>query len=295
MNLGRNYNLYRVFFALYETRNMSRAAEVLLLNSHSNIGKSIKLLASELGIPKLFHSNPRGVVPTQHAIELYNIVRPLFDQISLAEESVQTFDITRPYKIRLAVTQIMISHVLKDFFKKFCTKYPNIMFEFHNLDTITDDHLEKRKIDGIIAIDTLFVSSSIKTLNISDYEFVFCASPAFLKSKNLTPKISKWELLNIPTIIHSTVLEDLQHQLDNQLSPHITSWNSDIILSLVKDGLGIGCFYKNLVKKSDVVQVEVSNLTNPLRQVVFGYHKEHSKVLRILIDELMTFAHTTLE
>ncbi|MCL2846546.1 MAG: asparaginase domain-containing protein [Firmicutes bacterium] len=88
MDTSRNYNLYATFFAVYETLNMSRAAELLNLASHANVSKSIKQLEAELGM-KLFNTSPRGAEPTPECERLYKTIRPLFDEIDFVEKNKQ--------------------------------------------------------------------------------------------------------------------------------------------------------------------------------------------------------------
>lgn len=86
-----NYNNYNVFFALYETKSMTRAAEMLGYNSHAVVSKAIKQFEAELGY-KLFDISTRAITPTDRAQKLYDHTKPLFDSIDHVTRNIESLN-----------------------------------------------------------------------------------------------------------------------------------------------------------------------------------------------------------
>ena len=99
MDSSRNYNLYIIFTTLYETKNMTRAAKLLNLSSHANISKGIRQLEYELDF-KLFTTDTKGVTPTNEADKLYEIVKPLFDELNYVEKSIRRIPFSHKVKAK---------------------------------------------------------------------------------------------------------------------------------------------------------------------------------------------------
>lgn len=76
-------NLYKVFLAVAQTKNISKAAEMLYI-SQPAISYDIKMLENALG-GKLFYRTPKGVELTPEAEKLYNSVSNSFNTLSLGE------------------------------------------------------------------------------------------------------------------------------------------------------------------------------------------------------------------
>ncbi len=76
-------NLYKVFITVAQTKNISKAAELLYI-SQPAISYNIKMLENTLG-GKLFFRTPKGVELTPEAEKLYNTVSESFNMLSLGE------------------------------------------------------------------------------------------------------------------------------------------------------------------------------------------------------------------
>ena len=77
-------NLYKVFLTVAQTKNISKAAELLYI-SQPAISYDIKMLESALG-GKLFYRTPKGVELTPEAEKLYNAVSNGFNILSVGEK-----------------------------------------------------------------------------------------------------------------------------------------------------------------------------------------------------------------
>lgn len=77
-------NLYKVFLTVAQTKNISKAAELLYI-SQPAISYDIKMLENALG-GKLFYRTSKGVELTPEAEKLYNAVSNSFNILSVGEK-----------------------------------------------------------------------------------------------------------------------------------------------------------------------------------------------------------------
>ena len=74
-----NLNLYKYFLAVMKTRSVSSAAKMLSV-SQPTVSYSIHALQRELG-ETLFTLGKYGLKPTQHAVNLYQKLHPIYNQL----------------------------------------------------------------------------------------------------------------------------------------------------------------------------------------------------------------------
>ena len=79
--MEQNLSSYRIFYAVANTENISRAAKELYI-SQPAISKSIQKLEENLGV-KLFERSSRGVTLTPEGELLYTHVKSAFETLSL--------------------------------------------------------------------------------------------------------------------------------------------------------------------------------------------------------------------
>ena len=79
--MEKNLSSYRIFYAVANTENISRAAKELYI-SQPAISKSIQKLEENLGV-KLFERSSRGVTLTPEGELLYTHVKSAFETLSL--------------------------------------------------------------------------------------------------------------------------------------------------------------------------------------------------------------------
>ena len=82
--MEQNLSSYRIFYAVANTENISRAAKELYI-SQPAISKSIQKLEENLGV-KLFERSSRGVTLTPEGELLYTHVKSAFETLSLGED-----------------------------------------------------------------------------------------------------------------------------------------------------------------------------------------------------------------
>lgn len=247
-------NLYRIFLEVAKTGSISKAASSLFV-SQPSISYSIKMLEEELKC-KLFNRTAKGTELTIDGEKLLFYVEGAFNMINAGCKTVKDSENMISGEIRVGVPTHIGIFLLSKYIQKFIEKYPGIRFTIVNRATSEMvDMLEKRNLDFIV--DSYPIDSNRKDIVL--YKLIE-GSNCFVgneKYKNIVNEgiiniedIQKYPLL-LPPKITSTrkALESkLKDRIDN-LEAIIDVPTTEVMLELVKKGLGIGYFTKESVQK----------------------------------------------
>jgi len=279
-----NFNLYKSFVVVYETRNLHRAAEILGV-SRSAVGQNIKELNNQLGVI-LFTSTRKGVIPTSEANNLYPNIKNAITAIVESENSLQEFNSESGGIIKIAMTNSVLDLCIKDYLKEFCTKYPKVSIEFFGRDSM--DLLKQGKIDFIIELDFFFKNQDIKTIDLFKLSSIFVVTKDFLIRHNLKSTMTKDDLMMLPIITQ----RESWFEFFGSTERFIISPSSDLTYIMAKNSLGVGFYCKELLDKTndpDLVALNIKDITLPTAKVVCGYNNSLSRPARAFIDGLLNF------
>lgn len=247
-------NLYRIFLEVAKTGSISKAASSLFV-SQPSISYSIKMLEEELKC-KLFNRTVKGTELTIDGEKLLFYVEGAFNMINAGCKTVKDSENMISGEIRVGVPTHIGIFLLSKYIQKFIEKYPGIKFTIVNRATSEMvDMLEKRNLDFIV--DSYPIDSNRKDIVLYKLIEVSNCFVGNEKYKNIVNEgiiniedIQKYPLL-LPPKITSTrkALESkLKDRIDN-LEAIIDVPTTEVMLELVKKGLGIGYFTKESVQK----------------------------------------------
>lgn len=247
-------NLYRIFLEVAKTGSISKAASSLFV-SQPSISYSIKMLEEELKC-KLFNRTAKGTELTIDGEKLLFYVEGAFNMINAGCKTVKDSENMISGEIRVGVPTHIGIFLLSKYIQKFIEKYPGIKFTIVNRATSEMvDMLEKRNLDFIV--DSYPIDSNRKDIVLYKLIEVSNCFAGNEKYKNIVNEgiiniedIQKYPLL-LPPKITSTrkALESkLKDRIDN-LEAIIDVPTTEVMLELVKKGLGIGYFTKESVQK----------------------------------------------
>lgn len=247
-------NLYRIFLEVAKTGSISKAASSLFV-SQPSISYSIKMLEEELKC-KLFNRTAKGTELTIDGEKLLFYVEGAFNMINAGCKTVKDSENMISGEIRVGVPTHIGIFLLSKYIQKFIEKYPGIKFTIVNRVTSEMvDMLEKRNLDFIV--DSYPIDSNRKDIVLYKLIEVSNCFVGNEKYKNIVNEgiiniedIQKYPLL-LPPKITSTrkALESkLKDRIDN-LEAIIDVPTTEVMLELVKKGLGIGYFTKESVQK----------------------------------------------
>lgn len=280
----RDLNLYKIFLTLYELKSISKTANSLYV-SQPAISYSLKELESELGY-SLFYRNSKGIEPTMEARELYTYISTAFNIIKSGEDHIKNLNSMNIGDIKIGAPSHIAVFYLSSFISEFRKLYPGIKFEIISKST-SDlvEMLETRKID--LVIDTLPINTTNKVAKkIGLSRLVNC----FAYNKKSMPdcKIDCVnDLKNYPLILPSAT-SSIRLQLDEYmdsnkvtLNPIIESWTTELMVELVRRGVGIGYFIKSVIdiqNDKDNFEVITFDDTLPAVDVCAVYLEEFETV-----------------
>ena len=153
MDLG----LIKIFVGIYESRNISKAAEKLNL-SQPSVTYNLNRLRNQLG-DQLFIRGRIGVEPTKVAHELYPVFQQAIFNVESAIAKVQTFHPETSHKtFRLGLSDIGEICLLPSLISFLCVTAPNIKIE---VEEIQSAKVEQWLIDGFLDLAVFNSSQTI--------------------------------------------------------------------------------------------------------------------------------------
>ena len=269
-----NYNLYKSFLVVYETKNISRAADLLYI-SQPAVSHNIKDLEKQLGI-QLFYKKANGMSSTNEADILYKYISSAFNSIWKGELTISDMAGLKTGVVKIGSPSYLAVLYLSDLITDFRKKYPNIKIEIVSKsmpDLIA--MLQTQNIDIVIDCSPIPTDKS-KT----EVKYLTSFAHCFVTTdKYYTNKPVGIEALNtLPLIICSQNSEEIR-LLKNAMSeikinPVIESWTTETLVKLVKDGNGVGyvqeAYVKDELEKGTLKKLNIS-FTPPKLDIYCGY------------------------
>ena len=282
--MNTDYNLYKIFLYLFEEKSISKTAQKLYV-SQPAISYSLKELESQLGY-SLFYRNSKGIEPTLEAKELYSYISTAFNIINDAEEHIKNLNDLNIGCIRIGTLSHIGVFYLSNYIAEFRKIYPAIRFEIVCKSTPDMvEMLETRKLDLII--DTLPIQSKkdVKKVTLSRLQNCFAYNKHLMKNVHIETieDLKKYPLIlpSIPSSIRLKIDEYMESH-NMKIDPIIESWTNEIMLEMVREGVGVGYFVKNVIDfQGDRDCFEIVTFDDPLPAV---------DVCCVYIEEFLTTA-----
>jgi len=263
-----DYNLYKIFLYLYEQRSISKTASMLYV-SQPAISYSLKELENQLGYT-LFYRNSKGIEPTMEAKELYSYVSTAFNIMKSGEEHIKNLNSLNIGCIKIGVPTDIGTYYLSTYIAEFRKAYPGIRFEVVSK-AIPDmmEMLETRKIDLLVGILPIPATKrNVKKILLSRLQNCFAYNK---ESFSVNPISSVEDLKDYPLVLPSVIssarlkLDEFIAEKNVKLNPVFESSTIGMMLELVRKGVGIGYFIKNVIDmQPDCDNYEIIELNEEL-------------------------------
>ena len=248
-----NFELYRVFYTVANTKNITKAAEELMI-SQPAISKSIKSLEDQLG-GQLFIRTKRGVILTDEGKEFYNYISRAMEYIYNAENKFTDLINLNTGTIKIGVSATLTKEFLVPYLEEFHSKYPKIDIQIvTNLTTELIPKLKNGLIDLIILnlVDNI-LDKDMRVIKCKEVQDCFVVNNSY---KNLLDKeLSFADLRNYPLLLQSKgsntrmFLDNLTKQNGVVLKPIMELASYTLVVEFSKIGFGIGYVVKDYIKK----------------------------------------------
>jgi DNA-binding transcriptional LysR family regulator len=282
--MNTDYNLYKIFLYLFEEKSISRTASKLYV-SQPAISYSLKELENQLGYT-LFYRNSKGIEPTLEAKELYNYVSTAFSILNDAEEHIKNLNNLNIGCIRIGTPSHIGMFYLSSYIREFRKIYPGITFDI--ICKPTDEMiemLETRKLD--LVIDSLPIDSkkAVTKVTLSKLHNCFAYNKKVFSNININ---NIKDLSNYPIILpneRSSIRLKLNEYMEShnvKINPILESWTTEMMLDMVRKGIGIGYFIQNVInEQTDKDDFTIITFDNDLPAV---------DVCCVYIDDFLTTA-----
>lgn len=243
-----NYNLYKSFLVVYETKNISRAADILYI-SQPAVSHNIKELEKQLNI-QLFYKKSNGMNTTSEADILYKYISSAFNSIWKGELTISDMAGLKTGVVKIGIPSYLTVLFLSDIITDFRAKYPNVKIEIVSKpipDLIT--MLQTQNID--IVIDSQPISSEKSSTSIKylkSYNHCFFTTDKYYSDKSFGID----NINNMPLIIPSQNSEEIKllktSVVGLKINPVIEAWTTESMIKLVKEGNGVGYCQEEYIK-----------------------------------------------
>lgn len=291
--MEQNLSSYRIFYAVANTGNISKAAKELYI-SQPAISKSIQKLEENIGV-KLFDRSSRGVTLTPEGELLYIHVKSAFETLTLGEDKLRRSIALGVGTLTIGVSSTLCKYILLPYLRDFIKKYPhiNISIACHSTNQ-TLKLLEDGKLDiGLIGKPELF--KDIDFYPLQEIEDIFVAAKDYLRNLKIRG-VEKHYILQSSTLLLLDKENMTRQYIDDYFQGNhimvqdtIEVSNMDLLIEMSKIGLGIGCVIRDFVQSelTDGALVEIPlNVPISKRFIGFAYKKDAriSKSLKHFID-----------
>lgn len=244
-----DFNKYKTFYAVAETRSFSNASEVLHI-SQPAISHAVKELEDNLNT-KLFIRERNGVMLTDDGERLMHYLQKAFSNIVKAERIItEKEDVTGLVKIGIYthISQFMLPKIIKEF-KKI---HPNVKFSiFQSTNRDMTEMLRRRDMDFVIMQYPIFLS------DISFKEEIICQlDTCFYGNKEMYDKFKNPAADDVYPLVLPfkgyADIDSLEEKLKSnniKFTSSIRSYSSETTKELAKEGLGIGWGLKKVIER----------------------------------------------
>jgi len=248
-----NFELYRVFYTVANAKNITKAANELMI-SQPAISKAIKSLEEGLG-GQLFIRTKRGVILTDEGQEFYNYISHAMEYIYNAEHRFTDLINLNVGTIKIGVSATLTKEFLLPYLEKFHKQYPNIDIQI--VTNLTSELIPKLKngLIDIIILNILDENNLDHDLNIIKCKTVQDCFVVNKSYKHLLKEVLSFkDLNNYPLILQNKgsntriFIDNLAACYNVILKPNVELTSYSLVLEFAKIGLGIGYVTKEYIK-----------------------------------------------
>lgn len=247
-----NIELYRIFYTVAITQNITKASEMLNI-SQPAVTKHIKNLEDALGVI-LFIRTRKGVVLTPIGQKIFLEIKNALTIFDNVENEIKNYKDNNCGNIRIGISTTLVRLYLIDYINVFHKEYPNVKIEI-NTDTTKENIklLENGLLDLIICKLPDSLDKDLNFMKIGETSYEFIANKELYDTIKQPIKLNK--LVDYPILLQKEPSNSYnsakaffkQNNLNVESKFNIGS--SSLLIDFTKIGYGIGYITKLYVKK----------------------------------------------
>lgn len=281
-------NLCTTFLAVAKLGSITKAANALYV-SQPAVSYNIKELENKLNC-KLFNRTSKGVELTADAVKLLYYIESAYNTLKTGFKILNDSNDLLTGEVKIGVPTHICIYLVSDIIETFRKNYPGIKFSIVNKSTADMvELLEKRELD--IIIDSYPVETSredITMIDLLEVDNCFVASNKYLSLLKKDKRISISQMASYPLILQPKItstrklLEKVMGESVNKFEPNIEVATTEVMLDLVKKGIGIGYFSRMSV----IDEIQSGNLI----EIPVEEELPKTKICAVYIQEFLTSA-----
>lgn len=241
-----DFEQLRAFYTLAQTKNFTKAAEILHL-VQSTVTMRIKQLEEKVGKP-LFIRDKRSVEITQAGLTLLPYAERI---LQLSHEALNEVASLHPYEDYLSVGSLnsIWTSILEPILKEYHFRYPSIAL---STKTGRSSDVIQYLLDNVIQIGIVYVPPSLPNFDVIptwEDEVVLVCDPNSPFAETNTVDAS--ELRHLPILYMSwgpPFNEWIRQTLPRNYVPRLNVDKAELAIDLVKQGLGVSLLTRSTVK-----------------------------------------------
>lgn len=249
-NSNCDFNKYKIFYAVAESKSFSKAAEVLHI-SQPAISYAIKELEDTLKT-KLFIRERNGIKLTDDGEKLMYYAQKALNSLITAEKIITEREDEVTGLVRIGIYSHISLFMLPQIIKEFTDIYPGAKFSIYQSSNFDlKEKLKHRELDFIIMQYPIFLSN-----NCFKEEILCELKTCFFGTKTVQEKYRNINDNNIYPLIlpfngyvDIDSLEEKLKRNDIKFTVKFRSYSSETGIELVKQNLGIGWGLKRSIEK----------------------------------------------
>lgn len=259
-----NLELYRIFYVVAITGNITKASEELHI-SQPAVTKQIKNLESQLNTP-LFIRTKKGVVLNECGQKIFLNVKQALTLLDEASSKTKEFAELNTGTIKIGTSTTLMRKYLLKYIEKFHNKYPNVVVDIYTDPTkelITK--LKNGMIDLIIGKIPDNFDNDLEYYELDKTKYIFMANKNYfdLKDMALSPKdLEKYPILIQEYPANSRRSVEKYFEKNNvKLEPKMNIASSNLLIDFINMGYGIGyvteLYVRDDLKKDNIYKLNV--------------------------------------
>lgn len=259
-----NLELYRIFYVVAETGNITKASELLHI-SQPAITKQIKNLERELDTPLFIRTN-KGVKLNEVGEKILLNAKQGLALLDEIEYLIKDFSNNKTGTIKIGTSTSIMKYCLFKNLEKFHKDYPNIVLDIYT--DPTKDLIKKLKngsIDMIISKLPHNLDNDLSYKELGKTRYIFAANPDYYYAKNQT--LHPGDLKNYPILIQEypansrTSAEKYFLKNNVSINPKMNIASSNLLVEFIKMGYGVGyvteLYINDEIKNKKIVPLNI--------------------------------------
>lgn len=239
-----NFDFYRTFYYVGKYQNITAAAKALYVTQPS-VTHAIRSLERELGC-SLFIRSQKGVRFTPEGEKFYASIAAACETIFQAEASLEAAKNFSEGLIAIGASETTLHHYLIPILADFRKDHPGIRLKLFNSNTpemlqeILSGHIDF----AVLVLNKGYKHEDLSVTSLTDFQDIMIAGKAFSELGGRTVTLK--ELMNYPLVsmekgtLTRQFFNDFFHSSNLAPEPDIELATSDLIVPVIRSGLGIG-------------------------------------------------------